>query len=303
MKLLLTGDWQVRDDVPLCRTDNYFEAMERKMNWIVDAAIEHKVRAVLHSGDLFDRGRPMQAQLLEILVMRVLRKLSDAGIAFLAVPGNHDLPYHQLNEVHRSSFGVIADTGLMEDITGRVEQLGEGVSVFGAAWTQDLPTAFPDPEASFRIGLWHVGVNMPGEEDLSTAEMFTDFPEYDLIVTGHNHQYIAERHDAGTHIQEIVNPGSMMRENIDQIDFTPSVTIFDTEALQHERLFIPIGQGVISREHKDAQVEKDEKIAAVVESMRGEYEIGLGFEANLEAHLKANPVNSETERIIYELIE
>lgn len=303
MKLLLTGDWQVRDDVPLCRTDDYFAAMQRKMEWIVDRALCEGVQAVLHSGDVFDRGRPMQAQLLEILVMRTLRPLVNAGIEFLVVPGNHDLPYHQLNEVYRSSFGVVADTGTMWDVTGVPAMLGDGVVVFGAAWTQDLPTKFPEPNARFRIGLWHVGVNMPGEEDLSTTEMFEDFEEYDLIVTGHNHQYIAERHDSGQHIRHIINPGSMMRENIDQIDFRPSVTIFDTETLEHDRLFIPIEQGVISREHKDAQVEKDEKIAAVVESMRGEYEIGLSFESNLEAHLKANPVNSETERIIYELVE
>lgn len=61
-----------------------FEAFERA----VDHAIEHRLHALLAAGDLFDD--PILSVRTELIFARELRKLSEAGVWFLAVCGNHD---------------------------------------------------------------------------------------------------------------------------------------------------------------------------------------------------------------------
>ncbi|MFN2323429.1 MAG: exonuclease SbcCD subunit D, partial [Trueperaceae bacterium] len=65
----------------------------------VDVALSEAVDAVLIAGDLFERHRPDPATLAAALAE--LRRLTDAGIALVTVPGNHDeLSY--ANSVYRT---------------------------------------------------------------------------------------------------------------------------------------------------------------------------------------------------------
>jgi len=55
---------------------------------VVDDAVDDDVDAVVHAGDLFHDRRPELGDLMGTI--SVLRRLSDAGIPFLAVVGNHE---------------------------------------------------------------------------------------------------------------------------------------------------------------------------------------------------------------------
>ena len=55
---------------------------------VVDDAIDDGVDAVVHAGDLFHDRRPALSDLMGTI--RVLRRLADADIPFLAVVGNHE---------------------------------------------------------------------------------------------------------------------------------------------------------------------------------------------------------------------
>lgn len=55
---------------------------------VVDDAVEADVDAVIHAGDLFHNRRPELRDLLDTLA--ALRRLSSAGVPFLAVVGNHE---------------------------------------------------------------------------------------------------------------------------------------------------------------------------------------------------------------------
>lgn len=55
---------------------------------VIELAIAEEVRAVIHSGDLFDSRNPTTEDLRDVL--SALLRLRDAGIPFLAVVGNHE---------------------------------------------------------------------------------------------------------------------------------------------------------------------------------------------------------------------
>ena len=56
---------------------------------VVDDAIDDGVDAVVHAGDLFHDRRPALSDLMGTI--RVLRRLADADVPFLAVVGNHEV--------------------------------------------------------------------------------------------------------------------------------------------------------------------------------------------------------------------
>ena len=66
------------------RRQDFLDAFEA----VIDDAIDDGVDAVIHAGDLFHDRRPELRDLLGTL--SILRRLDDAGIAFLAVVGNHE---------------------------------------------------------------------------------------------------------------------------------------------------------------------------------------------------------------------
>ena len=306
MNLLLTGDSQVRDTVPIARTDDFMAEMWRKFEWIVQRANELDA-PVIHSGDLFDRGRPVHSQMLEITLIRILQGLTQP---FLVVPGNHDLPYHTMEMLQRSSFGVLQVAGVIQNVDqepwlfeNKPSSFTDCVRVDGFGWEQSIGP--PHRSADFNIAVLHEMVlddadaangHIPG---LAGQKLLEDYPYYDLIVTGHNHQRFIKRVDDRT----LVNPGSMMRETVDQIEYEPSIVVFDTETRETVVEKIPIEPGVISAVHRDERLQKDERILAFIESMKTGYEVGMSIRKNLERHFAVNTVSEAVEHIVWECLD
>lgn len=61
---------------------------------VAEIALRERVDAVVHSGDFFDSTRP-PPQAIHYAI-RSLRRLSQAGIPFIVVPGDHDLPRRRM---------------------------------------------------------------------------------------------------------------------------------------------------------------------------------------------------------------
>ena len=124
----------------------------------------------------------------------------------------------------------------------------------------------------------------PGCEDLSAGQILDKYPEYDLIVTGHNHKTFIEEKDG----RLLVNPGSLMRQDADQIDHKPCVFLWYAESNRVERIDIPHEKDVISREHLDKPKERKERLRAYIENMSTDWEAALSFAKNLEKHFNEN---------------
>ena len=53
---ILTADWHLRDDVPVCRTDDYWAAQWTKIEFIVDLANEYDC-PIYNAGDIFHKWK------------------------------------------------------------------------------------------------------------------------------------------------------------------------------------------------------------------------------------------------------
>jgi DNA repair exonuclease SbcCD nuclease subunit len=119
-RLLHTADTHVgyRQYHSPARRRDFLEAF----GTVVDDAVAAEVDAVVHAGDLFHDRRPELRDLLGVLDH--LRRLTDAGIPFLAVVGNH--------EATRGGqwLDLFGRLGLAERLTDEPRRVGE-VALYG----------------------------------------------------------------------------------------------------------------------------------------------------------------------------
>jgi DNA repair exonuclease SbcCD nuclease subunit len=276
---ILCSDWHLREDIPVCRTDDYWSAQWRKVDFISDLQKKY-ICPVLHAGDLFDHWKPSPNLLRETI--KHLPK------QFYTIYGQHDLPQHSLNLVDKCGINV-----LEADKTLKILK--------GVHWGQ-VPTeeTIQDLEPKFKILVWHKmnyqgKLPYPGCVDPSSASLLRKHPQFDLILTGDNHKTFTEEFEG----RRLVNPGALMRMEADEINHKPCVFLWDNITNKIEQIFIPIEQDVISREHIEKIEQRDARIDAYISKFDMEWESKFTFKENLENFKKTNTVRDSVMELVY----
>ena len=283
--LILTGDWHLREDQPVCRTDDFWSAQWRKVAEIAGLAREYDC-PVIHAGDLFNVWKPSPF-LLSNAISRLPRN-------FHTIFGNHDLPQHSINLYEKSGAHTIITAGMASIITG------------GGYWG-GKPSC---DDSGFDVGgrrvlVWHVMTYpdkppWPGCTDPSARDIQDGYNWFDLIVTGHNHQSFAVKNKSGN---LLVNPGAITRQTADQADFKPCVYLWYAEQNEVAPYYLLIEKDVISREHLEHEAERHARIEAFISRLSGEYEVAVSFEENLRRWVAANKVSDSVMDIVWAAVE
>jgi DNA repair protein SbcD/Mre11 len=207
---------------------------------LVSYAIANRVDFVLAAGDLYD-GEWQDWRTGQFLVREVGR-LSQAGIPFIAIRGNHDAQSIITRQLNLRSPAVLLAADKVE--TWRLPQLDvvvHGQSFANAAVKEDLTRGYPAPEAGqFNIGLLHSNVNgLPGHENYAPSNLI-DLQNhgYSYWALGHVHGYRVLSEDPwviypgnlqGRHVRETGPKGAMLVTVTDRLVAGPPVFLsFDT---------------------------------------------------------------------------
>jgi DNA repair exonuclease SbcCD nuclease subunit len=280
---ILTADWHLRESSPICRSDDFWETQWRKVDFIKELAITHNNCPVIHAGDLFNYWKPSPMLLSETI--KHLPKL------FWTVYGNHDLPQHNLNLIHKSGVHVL-------DTAGKIEVLR------GCHWGQspkDLGDFFLF-DNSFLV--WHEMVyqseNPYGLEKASLArKLLRKYPDFDIILTGDNHTPFVERHER----RVLVNPGSIFRMTAAQIDHKPRVYLYFSKTNEVEPVFLPINKDVINRNHLLLQEQRENRINVFISALKMDWQAELSFQDNVINYCKKNNIRTSVKSLILKSFE
>ncbi len=279
---ILTGDWHLREDQPVCRTDNFWEAQWRKVDFISDLQRAFDC-PVLHSGDLFHTAKP------SLYLVNVA--MGHLPSRFFTVYGNHDLPQHNLELAEKCGIRLLEKAGCLTVLPG-------------IHWGQ-VPFSWPYSLVQFprliekQFIVWHVMTfadeePWPGCPDPNALRILKKYPEFDLILTGHNHQTFT----VGLKNRILVNPGSITRQEADQANHEPCVFLWDASDNTVEKVLIPFSEGIITREHIDRIKRRDDRLDAFVSRLNNEWEASVSFEENLDRLIKANNIRQSVVQII-----
>jgi len=294
---ILTADWHIRPDMPECRTDNFLEEQEKKVLFIVDLAKKHKC-PILIAGDIGNKS-----QWPNWLLRWFAWAIKEVDV--IAIPGQHDLPNHRIDELDRSAQGVLSITDVVDLRTKVFASKEKDFVLVSYPFSQPLKHHFPKHidkilptiamthQMIIKEKLWPDQVAPKGNVILKK------YPEYDLILSGDNHEpFVFEYKN-----RLLVNPGSLMRTTAAQINHKPRVYLWYAQTNKVKPIFIPIKKGVVSRDHIEQKEEIDERRNVYVKRMKTNYEIGFSYEENLKKHIGKNKVNKNVEERIWEMIE
>lgn len=210
MLILHVSDTHLGSSKPLtysrAREDDFYDVF----NEVVDIAVRERVDAVIHAGDFFDSPEPSNRAYL--YAIRALRRLSEAGIPFLVIAGQHDQP----KRAEVSPLKVLEEVGV-----ARLLALGEPSTHViklrgGELGVTAIPYAAPEvmqkwvkslrrPEAGKRVLVAHLllrELGLPAEAHLSIPEL--NAASYNYVALGDYHR----RYEARAGGTPVVYPGS-----------------------------------------------------------------------------------------------
>jgi len=278
---ILTADWHLREDQPICRTDDFWETQWRKIRFIAELQNDNNNCPIIHAGDLFNHWKPSPW-----LLSMALLNLPD-GNTFYTVCGNHDLPQHNLDNVYKSGMQTLANAG-------KIEILPNG------HWGQSIKEGQIFNEA---LAVWHGlvfpkdGEGWPGVEG-TTANKLLSKCSSDIVVTGHNHTPFVEKGNK----KILVNPGSITRQTADQSNMRPRVYLWWERSNDVQPVYLPIDENVISRNHlvdTNHLEERQNRMEAFLQLLHGEgWEADVSFEQNLQRLMDKRKLANSVREII-----
>jgi hypothetical protein len=180
---IITADLHLREDRPQCRTDDYFAAQAKKIEWLCELQEKYDC-PILDAGDIFNKSKPSP-----YLLQWAIRNLPNN---FHTIPGNHDLPNHNLESYEKSGICVLefANTIKFHSFIQTTN-----FNLWSIPWGCKIPPGpiLPKFKNDINVLLTHImtwtgrepypGANKDGNSALSLLKKYKQF---DLIVTGHN---------------------------------------------------------------------------------------------------------------------
>lgn len=208
---IATADLHLRDDTPICRTDDYQEAQMGKLRMMCNYAREYDI-PILIAGDVFDTWRPSHRLVAQVIDLT-------RGLMIIACPGQHDLYLRNRKLINKTGLGVLQASGWKILQEGQIFILPtSGIKIVGYSFGEDPPKELSTDVLLIHKMTWMNIVPYPECKEPSAIQLARKYKNIKIIITGDNHQRFVYQHPGGP---SIINPGSMMRATADQINHRP----------------------------------------------------------------------------------
>lgn len=190
---ILCSDLHLSHEPPSARLEkDWYEAMARPLKVLFDISTKNDNCPIICAGDIFHRWNSVP-QLVNWAMENLPRP-------FYAVPGQHDLPYHRLQEVKKSAYYTLVKSGVIEDLRDgpKLVKVGKEVlCLYGVPWGCSLENVQTKKPKELLKGIhvmvvhryfWKNGFGYVGSPEESEVSRFESiFGGYDLVVAGDNH--------------------------------------------------------------------------------------------------------------------
>lgn len=296
------ADLHIGREVPRCRTDRetYFDHVMAKVQFLRDKAREYGVPIVC-AGDVFHHWDQPPT-----VITRTLQNLKYD--CFVAVPGQHDLPYHSMNHYRHSALATL-DEGMRYGIAyGGSKQFINPATVQFFGFGETIERLDDDVDIAVMHRMTYVKPPYPGAPESGNVKKLARLAEgrkFVLFITGDNHETFTYK---GPNFL-VVNPGSMIRLRADQKDHKPSCFLITTnKEVSHfwaKRLYYPAESGVINRDHLDVEAKMEKRkerlreLVSLVKTEQG----GADFHRKLRETLDAIDASEDLREVIYQSME
>lgn len=306
MRFLFTTDGHLSSKRPVARKEKtdeeYIENQLAKREQLFSYANDiHAL--IVDGGDFFQYWRMDNSYSLLIKLNKLFDKYK---VKYLSGIGNHDLPYHSLDNIEQSLMGLMVEMGMVS--IKKEHKVGDcAIDIFH--YSEQLVEK-PTSSAKYKVAVIHENIfesSVPPYMSGYTAQQLAELmPNYDLFLCGHNHQQFVW--DNGKQI--VVNGGSTMRLTTKQMDYkpafweiaidedvaNPTLRVGNISIVKHEYVIKP---DMISLAHL-----KDNKIETFVESTK-DFAEGetFDFRKDVENEMEVRKTIDNVRDIVYDVME
>lgn len=310
---IFLADYHIRSSQPVSRTDNFFKALQKKTNFIIEKSNQYNVPVIM-AGDIGNEPE-WENWLLTWTITTFLK----FNIQPIVIAGQHDLPNHNFSKLSKSAIKVLETAGVIQ-IIGNLEMFElDDFILYGYGYsTNDKIIDIKKNKQKRNVALIHKlitnkDVGWESNEGISARSLIEKYLGYDIFVCGDNHQAFTLKNDN----RLVLNCGSIMRATANQISHLPSIWLWDAQENEIERVYLPIEDKVFNTDHlftseKPKNTINNEekefnsnlpKFLKVLESKQNEslegQEIRFKFQKNMEVYLGTNRVHSKVSEKIW----
>jgi len=272
------------------------EAMRRPMLQLQSLAESFDV-PILCAGDVFDRWDSKPE-----LINWALNELP----AMLSIPGQHDLPYHNTQMIHKSAYQSVEGTVLLEWDKRREgkswrTKLGS-LEIYGFPFGTPLTAAPKSKSKAFRVALVHAYAWKRGcsyghaaEHDHIKVHQ-KQWHGWDAIIYGDNHIPFTVRPKGGP---TVINCGSLMIRKSDDKHVPSCWILYDDGSFKRYELDSPDD---VYGGNETALAESTVDMSKIISQLQNLSSSGLDFEEAVHRHIKEGTSSEAVQNILLEAI-
>ena len=265
----------------------WFDTMRRALRELGEVARVAGL-PIICGGDIFDRWCPPPE-----LVNFALDNLP----TMYAVPGQHDLPYHNYELMDRCGYGVLVRAKVVVDLPpGIPVAIGWGQCLYGFPWGHP-PQPRTKREGELAIAVCHHYV-WTADHGYTGAEagdkvtvMAKQLQGYGVAVFGDNHKGFTL---SSKNRVSIVNNGGFIRRRSDEAEYVPSYNVIYSDGTA-ERVALKAGDGDELKQtttSTETDFDAGELVAALRNNVLGEFDYVRELQRTMKEAKTPKPVQS-----------
>jgi DNA repair exonuclease SbcCD nuclease subunit len=221
------------------------------------------ITKVFHLGDVFDRRKYINFNILNRFRRNILHPLEDMGIEIVAISGNHDIFFRNTNEVNALQ-EILGGWDNIKIYIEPTEIVVDGINILLVPWiTQNnlekISSYLDNTKSSIIMGHFEVnGFQMFRDVECIEGLDRSIFDRFDMVLTGHFHHKNS--------IDNIHYVGSPYEMTFSDMNDPKGFHIFDSETLELE--FIENPFRMFHKIYYDDRGKKSEEILNSIDSQQ-----------------------------------
>lgn len=275
---------------------DWLKAQERPLDEV--RVLQQKYNCpILCAGDVFDKWN-CSPELINWAIMHLP--------PIYAIPGQHDLPNHQLENIRKSAFWTLVKADVITEIKFRAFTIHKLFEISGFPFGKDISEPNICSHYKQKIAIIHDYIWIPGysypnapiEKKFDKAGVVDNkWLGYDVIIYGDNHKGFCIKKGDTT----IFNCGTLMRRKSDEIDYRPQVGLL-TESGKVIPYYLDISKDKYIETIKPEQ-ETNLNMSGFFDELEKLGKSALDFVDNMKEFMHRGKTIKEVKRIVLEAME
>jgi len=263
---------------------------------------------VICAGDIFDRNKGIAdgwnapPELINYALMYLPNNM-------YAIPGQHDLPNHRYEDIHRSAYWTLVESYKIKNLSpDSTKRNTNNLKIFGFPPGYEIKSCPVETKviniAVIHDYVWIPGCSYPDAPDekqlkkLNQNKSGEKFYGYDVVVYGDNHKGFTTFAGQTT----IFNCGTLMRRKSDEIDYKPQVGLLleSGEVIPH---YLDISKDKYLETMEEKEIDSELDMSEFFDELEKLGRTALDFKDAMMQFLHKGKTSNEAKQIILKAME